>query len=239
MRLHEAGEGLGGEVEEGGVVGGGVVGAEVGFEVVLQGEEGFGEAGEGGGGELLLLELGAGGADEEDLQKGEQDLGMGEAGVVEFAADFLKEGGGFGGLGGGETDDGDAAGFVEQDAVAADFFVVGFDAEEVGVELEGEAFEGRIGDEAVALVRDKEEEGVFGERVLAGLGAEEAAAVADPENGEIVGAAGEGGFGGREGFEKEREIAVARVVELEGRLGRRGGAGDHQNQGSTRRFVRK
>ena len=92
---------------------------------------------------------------------------MGRAAVAKLAAHLGEQAVELGCLGVVEAHNRDAVTVVEEHPVAADFRVMGFDAEEVGVELEDEAAHQRtVGQEPKPLVGDEEPQRVGAEGVL-------------------------------------------------------------------------
>ena len=167
----------------------------------------------------LLIELQPRGFHEKDLQVRQQQLDVSQPLLLHLTLDRPDQLGDLFVVRRHESDRRDAVDVVEQDAVAADFLVVGLDAEEVRVELQAAATHGRFGNEPDRLIGDKEEQRAGLEPVTTQVGPESPLPFLDPVNRKIVEPPGPREIvARRQRLDLEGDVAVARVVKLKRRV---------------------
>lgn len=178
----DPGEGFRRDVECGGVMRGRMGGNPVPDELDKSREDGVRRRGSGRAGRhgrsrwagLFPRASQARGFDEEDLEQGDEDFGMSKARSADFRFHLAEELGEFRSLRGIDRHHGLSVDVVEEDAIAADGFVVSLDAEEIRVELEDGAAHWPVRGEEEGLIGIKEEERGAAKGVAGKIGMEDA-----------------------------------------------------------------
>ena len=134
----------------------------------------------------LLIEFQPRRFHQEDLEVGEKQLDVGQPLLLDFAPHGVNQVGDLFFVRRIQLDRGHAIDVVEQHAVTAHLFVVGFDTEEVRMELNGQTAHGSFGNEAEGLIGNEEQERTGSKRMTPQVGPERSFSLLNPVDGEII-----------------------------------------------------
>jgi hypothetical protein len=188
MHSDEPGQRLRDDVKHGRVIGGRVARPKMFLDETFEIRQHFGYPTRRGGCQFLLLHFQACCPNEEDFQLRQQDFGMRQAAFPQFSAYFVEQRGRFLRVTFFQIDAGHATCIVEEYPVTANLFVIGLDAQEVGMESQAQTPEARSRDELEGLIRYQEQQRLGSKRVFSRFRTKSSLSFLDPEYGEKISA---------------------------------------------------